>query len=408
MRLESSTSRDATSSARTTSQVGPTSLSPNDSADQLGVHTALENDANCAAWGELRAGVGRGARSLACFTLGTGVGGGLVIDGELWIGVNGAAGAFGHIAVDPNGPPCRCGQRGCVEQYASATAVANRYGRGSARDAFDAAARGEPDAVAVVDWACDGLAAGVANVIHTSSPTSSSSAVAWRPPVSVMLDRVRAGVARRVRAAWLGAIRHRMLDAWRRCRVDRCSALGRAHVRFERTDTVGADTHAIVTGQFHWLDWVVLVLYIAGTSWLADRLTDRGQTIRDFFLGGRKLPWWAVSGSIVASEVSGVTFVALPAIAFARGGNYTYMMLAIGSILARMLDRLLPDSRVLPARGVQPVRVHGSAARAWGRARRVGHLPHRRRARPGRTVVSRGDRARRDHEHRRRTGDSSC
>jgi SSS family transporter len=88
---------------------------------------------------------------------------------------------------------------------------------------------------------------------------------------------------------------------------------------------------------FSWLDWVVLLLYIAGTSWLADRLTDRGQTIRDFFLGGRKLPWWAVSGSIVASEVSGVTFVALPAIAFARGGNYTYMMLAIGSILARML-----------------------------------------------------------------------
>jgi SSS family transporter len=88
---------------------------------------------------------------------------------------------------------------------------------------------------------------------------------------------------------------------------------------------------------FSWLDWVVLVLYIAGTSWLADRLTDRGQTIRDFFLGGRKLPWWAVSGSIVASEVSGVTFVALPAIAFARGGNYTYMMLAIGSILARIL-----------------------------------------------------------------------
>ncbi|HEX6052717.1 MAG TPA: hypothetical protein VFZ21_25805 [Gemmatimonadaceae bacterium] len=92
-----------------------------------------------------------------------------------------------------------------------------------------------------------------------------------------------------------------------------------------------------MTGQFHWLDWVVLILYIAGTSWIADRLTTRGQTIRDFFLGGRKLPWWAVSGSIVASEVSGVTFVALPAIAFARGGNYTYMMLAIGSILARVL-----------------------------------------------------------------------
>ena len=90
-------------------------------------------------------------------------------------------------------------------------------------------------------------------------------------------------------------------------------------------------------GQLHWIDWAVLLAYIAGTSWFADRLADRKQTIRDFFLGGRKLPWWAVSGSIVASEVSGVTFVAIPAIAFAQGGNYTYMMLALGSILARIL-----------------------------------------------------------------------
>ena len=90
-------------------------------------------------------------------------------------------------------------------------------------------------------------------------------------------------------------------------------------------------------GRLHWVDWAVLLAYIAGTSWLADRLADRKQTIRDFFLGGRTLPWWAVSGSIVASEVSGVTFVAIPAIAFASGGNYTYMMLAFGSILARVL-----------------------------------------------------------------------
>lgn len=90
-------------------------------------------------------------------------------------------------------------------------------------------------------------------------------------------------------------------------------------------------------GSFSWIDWAVLALYLAGTSWLADRLSARRQTIRDFFLGGRKLPWWAVSGSIVASEVSGVTFVAIPAIAFAQGGNYTYMMLAVGSIVARFL-----------------------------------------------------------------------
>ena len=176
-------------------------------AASLGIPVALENDANCAAWGELRAGVGRGARSLACFTLGTGVGGGLVIDGELWTGANGAAAAFGHIVVDPNGPPCRCGQYGCVEQYASATAVATRYGRGSARDAFDAAARGEPDAVEVIDWSCDGLAAGVANVIHVVQPDMVVLGGGMAAAGNIMLERVRAGVARRVRAAWLSAVR---------------------------------------------------------------------------------------------------------------------------------------------------------------------------------------------------------
>src|SRR6185436_14700 len=88
---------------------------------------------------------------------------------------------------------------------------------------------------------------------------------------------------------------------------------------------------------FSWVDWTVLAVYIAGTSWLADRLAGKKQTIRDFFLGGRRLPWQAVCGSIVASEISGVTFVSVPAFAFAEKGNYTYMMFAIGSILARIV-----------------------------------------------------------------------
>lgn len=180
---------------------------PRQLAEKLGVPTTLENDANCAAWGELRAGAGKGARSLACFTLGTGVGGGLVIDGDLWTGANGAAGAFGHITVDPNGPLCRCGQRGCVEQYASATAVATRYRRGSAREAFEAADRGEADAIAVIDWACEGLAAGVANVIHAIQPEVVVLAGGMSAAGSVMVDRVRSGVARRVRPTWLGTIR---------------------------------------------------------------------------------------------------------------------------------------------------------------------------------------------------------
>jgi glucokinase len=180
---------------------------PRQLAEQIGVPVALENDSNCAAWGEFRAGAGRGAKSLACLTLGTGVGGGLVIDGELWIGANGAAGSFGHIAVDPQGPLCQCGQHGCVEQYASATAVATRYGHGSARDAFEAAARGEADAVAAVDWACDGLAAGVANIVHAVQPEVVVLAGGMAAAGVGLLDRVRAGVSRRVRAAWLRSIR---------------------------------------------------------------------------------------------------------------------------------------------------------------------------------------------------------
>lgn len=175
--------------------------------DPLGVPTVLENDANCAAWGELVARAEGGTRSLACFTLGTGVGGGLVIGDQLWVGASGAAAAFGHIVVDPNGPVCKCGRRGCVEVYASATSLAGRYGKGSARDAFDAAARGDADAIAAIAWSCDGLAAGIANVIHIVQPDVVVLAGGLAAAGDALLDRVRAGVARRVRPSWLRAIR---------------------------------------------------------------------------------------------------------------------------------------------------------------------------------------------------------
>ncbi len=92
-----------------------------------------------------------------------------------------------------------------------------------------------------------------------------------------------------------------------------------------------------MAGKFEALDWAVLAVYLVGTSWLADRLAGKKQTIRDFFLGGRRLPWPAVCGSIVASEVSGVTFVGVPAIIFAVGGDYRFLMLSIGMILARVV-----------------------------------------------------------------------
>jgi glucokinase len=83
----------------------------------------LENDANVAALGEKWMGIGRDADSMCMFTLGTGVGSGIVLDGKIWHGMMGMAGECGHITVYPDGVLCGCGNRGCVEQYASATAV---------------------------------------------------------------------------------------------------------------------------------------------------------------------------------------------------------------------------------------------------------------------------------------------
>lgn len=84
----------------------------------------LENDANAAALGEMWLGAGKGSRTLICVTLGTGVGGGIILDGKLWRGVDGSAGEIGHIGVDPfAGVACTCGSRGCLEVYASATAI---------------------------------------------------------------------------------------------------------------------------------------------------------------------------------------------------------------------------------------------------------------------------------------------
>jgi glucokinase len=90
---------------------------------RLGTTVILENDANAAALGEQWLGAGRNYGSMCMYTLGTGVGGGLVLNGRIWRGWNGMAGELGHCNVEPHGHPCNCGSWGCIEQYASATAV---------------------------------------------------------------------------------------------------------------------------------------------------------------------------------------------------------------------------------------------------------------------------------------------
>jgi len=90
---------------------------------RLKTKVVLENDANAAAFGEKWLGAARDYPSMCMMTLGTGVGGGIVLEGRIWHGMTGMAGEIGHITVEPEGAKCNCGNRGCIEQYASATAI---------------------------------------------------------------------------------------------------------------------------------------------------------------------------------------------------------------------------------------------------------------------------------------------
>ncbi|MEA2517768.1 MAG: glucokinase [Actinomycetota bacterium] len=88
-----------------------------------GLPVTVDNDANAAVWGEHRFGAARGIDNVAMVTIGTGIGSGFIIEGRLLRGASGAAGEIGHIVIDPAGPPCGCGLRGCLEQFASGQAV---------------------------------------------------------------------------------------------------------------------------------------------------------------------------------------------------------------------------------------------------------------------------------------------
>lgn len=115
---------------------------------RVGLPVVVENDANAAAWGEAQFGAGREHRHVVCVTLGTGVGGGMVMGGELYRGEFGIAGEFGHMQVVPGGLRCACGNKGCWEQYASGTALE--------REARELAESGSP------------LAVGLLTLAHTS------------------------------------------------------------------------------------------------------------------------------------------------------------------------------------------------------------------------------------------------
>lgn len=110
-------------------------------ARATGLPVLLENDANAAAYGEYAAGVGRGSRNLFYVTIGTGIGGALILEGKLWRGDSGYAGEFGHITIDPEGAQCVCGNTGCLETVASAPNIVRRTHERLLRDSTSSLSR---------------------------------------------------------------------------------------------------------------------------------------------------------------------------------------------------------------------------------------------------------------------------
>ncbi len=159
--------------------------------DRLALPTTLDNDANCATFGEWWQGAARGGRNVVGLTIGTGIGGGLILNGMLYHGASDMAGEIGHTTIDLNGRHCKCGNYGCLEAYASASAIATRarevlvreegesvipamvHGRFeeiTAQTVYDAAKAGDSVANEIVRDTARYLGAGVANLLNIFNP----------------------------------------------------------------------------------------------------------------------------------------------------------------------------------------------------------------------------------------------
>ena len=138
--------------------------------EAIGLPALLENDAAAACYGEFRFGAGRGKRHVLYLTLGTGIGGGIIIDGALYRGASGAAGEVGHLVLVEEGPPCNCGGRGCLEALAAGPAIARDAGMKNAEAVHEAAEAGDESASQVIERAGRFLGLGLTGLLNTLNP----------------------------------------------------------------------------------------------------------------------------------------------------------------------------------------------------------------------------------------------
>jgi glucokinase len=148
--------------------------------DYLGVRVAVAQDARLAAWAEYLLGAGRNYHSMLCVTLGTGIGGGIIIDGKIFHGGMNTAGEIGHSVFQKNGRPCNCGNNGCLERYSSGTGIIERALEAfpgkfihlphKSESVFELAYSGDQEILALIRDVVEDLAVGIANAVSIISP----------------------------------------------------------------------------------------------------------------------------------------------------------------------------------------------------------------------------------------------
>lgn len=184
---------------------------------RVSLQATLDNDANCATLGEWWAGAAKGGRNVVGLTIGTGIGGGLILDGKLYHGASDAAGEIGHTTIDSTGRRCKCGNYGCLEAYTSGPAIAERAResiRGeeesmllamvdgdaskiTAQTVYDAAKRGDLIALEVVRDTAHFLGVGISNLINIFNPDTVVVAGGVTQAGDALFDPLRAEVRRR-------------------------------------------------------------------------------------------------------------------------------------------------------------------------------------------------------------------
>jgi glucokinase len=172
----------------------------------LGRPVWLINDARAFGLAELRLGAGRGARSMVGLTLGTGVGGVIAVDGRVHLGHDGTAGEVGHQTIDPDGPPCGCGNHGCLESFARADRIAAACGTATVEAAVAAAHAGDTRALAGLAMVGRYLGIGIGNMITVISPDRVVIGGGVSAAGELLLEPIRDELHRRVRTTSLDEV----------------------------------------------------------------------------------------------------------------------------------------------------------------------------------------------------------